>query len=261
MTPEHQAPLDVVAVRQLAAEISLPKLLIAFTLLMVVPGRMLGVAPIVAAIWLGKLSSNLTTALAGFWPAVLLAIVIVVGWFGGRPLFRLAENSFWSLNSLAIQPAYTIGREAQQLAEGLLPTRASKARRSRLRAAAALVSGGVICAIALVVLIVVWPRSDLLYGMQGVGSLEQLAILALANSVVLVAAYLMVVSAGLGRGSPTRAWRSPAISTASTSASTAAAPGASRTFPTCMSRASATASGSKAAGRDARQRAPAAAAH
>ena len=66
---------------------------------------MLGVAPIVAAIWLGKLSSNLTTALAGFWPAVLLAIVIVVGWFGGRPLFRLAENSFWSLNSLAIQPA------------------------------------------------------------------------------------------------------------------------------------------------------------
>jgi hypothetical protein len=179
----------------LLAEISLPKLLIAFTLLMVVPGLMLGVAPIVAAIWLGKLSSNLATALAGFWPAVLLAIVIVVGWFGGRPLFRLAENSFWSLNSLAIQPAYTIGREAlRQLAEGLLPTRASKARRSRLRAAAALVSGGVICAIALVVLIVVWPRSDLLYGMQGVGSLEQLAILALANSVVLVAAYLAVAA-------------------------------------------------------------------
>jgi hypothetical protein len=179
----------------LLAEISLPKLLIAFTLLMVVPGMTLGVAPIVAAIWLGKLSGNLAAALAGFWPAVLLAVIIVVGWFGGRRLFRLAENSFWSLNSLAIQPAYTIGREAlRQLAEGFLPTRASKTQRSRLRAATALVSGGAICAIALAVLIVVWPRSDLLHGMQGVGSLEQLARVALANSVVLVAAYLAVAA-------------------------------------------------------------------
>src|SRR5215510_5625705 len=169
----------------LLAEISLPKLLIAFTLLMVVPGLVLGVAPIVAAIWVGKLSSRFATALAGFWPAVLLVIVLLAGWFGGRRLFRLAENSFWSLNSLAIQPAYTIGREAlRQFAEGLLPAQASKAQRSRLRAAAALVSGGVICAIALVVLVVVWPRSDLLHGMQGVGSLKQLALVALANSVV-----------------------------------------------------------------------------
>ena len=52
----------------LLAEISLPKLVVAFTLLMVVPGLILGVAPIVAAIWLGKLSSRFATALAGFWP-------------------------------------------------------------------------------------------------------------------------------------------------------------------------------------------------
>jgi hypothetical protein len=38
-------------------------------------------------------------ALAGFWPAILLLIVVVVGWFGGRQLFRLAEGSFWSLRS------------------------------------------------------------------------------------------------------------------------------------------------------------------
>src|SRR5262249_37844902 len=81
----------------LLAEISLPKLLIAFTVLMVVPGLMLGVAPIVAAIWLGKLSSNIATALAGFWPAVLLAIVIVVGWFGGRRLFPPAQTRFSAL--------------------------------------------------------------------------------------------------------------------------------------------------------------------
>ena len=45
-------------------------------------------------------------ALAGFWPAIQLLIVVVVGWFGGRQLFRLAEGSFWSLNSLAVQPGY-----------------------------------------------------------------------------------------------------------------------------------------------------------
>jgi hypothetical protein len=190
----------------LLAEISLPKLVVAFTLLMVVPGLILGVAPIVAAIWLGKLSSRFATALAGFWPAVVLAIVIIVGWFGGRPLFRLAESSFWSLNSLAVQPAYTIGREAlRQLAEWLLPARAGKAQRSRLRAAAALVSGGLICAVALVVLLAVWPSSDLLHGMAGVGSLEQLAIVALANSVVLVAAYLAVAALAWGIADATMA--------------------------------------------------------
>jgi Calcineurin-like phosphoesterase len=190
----------------LLAEVSLPKLLVAFTLLMVVPGLILGVAPIVAAIWFGKLSSKLATALAGFWPAILLVIVLVVGWFGGRPLFRLAENSFWSLNSLAVQPAYTMGREAlRQLAERLLPARASKLRRSRLRAAAALVSGGILCAIALVVLIAVWPSSDLLHGMEGVGPLDRLAIVALANSVVLVAAYLAAAALAWGIADATMA--------------------------------------------------------
>ena len=53
----------------LLAEISLPKLAVAFTLLVVIPGLVLGIAPIVAAIWFGKLSSKLASALAGVWPA------------------------------------------------------------------------------------------------------------------------------------------------------------------------------------------------
>jgi 3',5'-cyclic AMP phosphodiesterase CpdA len=175
----------------LLAEISLPKLAMAFTFLVVVPGLALGVAPIVAAIWFGKLSSKLATALTGFWPAILLAIVVVVGWFGGRPLFRLAENSFWSLNSLAVQPAYTVCREAlRQLAERLLSAQATKSQRSRLRAAAALVSGGVICGIALLMLAAVAPHADLLRGAAGVGSPSHLAVVALANTIVLVAGYL-----------------------------------------------------------------------
>ena len=179
----------------LLAEISLPKLVVAFTLLVVVPGLALGIAPIVAAIWFGKLSSKFASALAGVWPALLLVIVIAVGWFGGRPLLRLAENSFWSLNSLVVQPAYTVCREAlRQLAERLLPAQASKTQRSRLRAAAALVSGGMICAVALLVLVEVLPHADLLRGAAGVGSPKHLAAVALANTVVLVAGYLAVAA-------------------------------------------------------------------
>ena len=175
----------------LLAEISLPKLVVAFTLLIVIPSWALGIAPIVAAIWFGKLSSKLATGLTSLWPAILLVIVGVVGWFGGRPLLRLAENSFWSLNSLAVQPAYAVCREAfRQIAERLLPVRATKVQRAKLRAAAALVSGGMICGVALLVLALVLPHADLLRGAAGVGSLSHLAEVALANTVVLVSAYL-----------------------------------------------------------------------
>ena len=179
----------------LLAEISLPKLAVAWFVLIVGPGLVLGVAPVVAAVWLSKLTSKLEYPVAGIWPLVILAVMVALGWFGGRTLFRLAENSFWSLNSLAVQPAYTMCREAlRQLAERRLAARATKAQRARLRAAAALVSGALICAIALAVLAVVLPSADLIRGAEGVGTAGHLAVVALANTVVLVAGYLAVAA-------------------------------------------------------------------
>src|SRR5262249_41030241 len=103
--------------------------------------------------------------------------------------------SFWSLNSLIVQPAYTVCREGlRQLAERLLPAQASKTQRSRLRAATALVSGAMICGVALLVLVQVLPHADLLRGAAGVGSLKDLAAVALGNTVVLVAGYLAVAA-------------------------------------------------------------------
>jgi hypothetical protein len=43
----------------LLAEISLPKLAVAWFVLIVGPGLVLGVAPVVAAVWLSKLTSQL----------------------------------------------------------------------------------------------------------------------------------------------------------------------------------------------------------
>ena len=178
----------------LLAEISLPKLAVAWFLLIVGPGLVLGVAPVVAAIWLNKLSTRLEYPVAGIWPLLILAVLVAVGWFGGHTLFRLAEQSFWSLNSLAVQPAYTMCREAlRQIAEGRLPARATKAQRARLRAAA-VVSGVVICAVALAVVAAVLPSADLLRGASGVGTAGHLAVVALANTIVLVVGYLAVAA-------------------------------------------------------------------
>ncbi len=59
-----------------------------------------------------------------------------------------------------------------------------------LRAATAAVSGVVICGLALSIMFAVWPATDLFNGIREIGSLGQLARVALANSVMLVAFYL-----------------------------------------------------------------------
>ena len=54
----------------LLAEISIPKLAVAWMWLIVVPSLMLGVAPIVASIWLSKVSDKVAASLAGVWSAI-----------------------------------------------------------------------------------------------------------------------------------------------------------------------------------------------
>ncbi len=175
----------------LLAEISLPKLVVAWILLIAAPGLMLGAAPILAMLWFDKVWSKIESPFAGIWPAILLLALVALGWFGGRQLFRLAENSFWSLNSLAIQPVYAGCREAlRHLAERLLSREMTKSRRARVRAAAAVVSGVLICALALLVLVAAWPSAHFLDDVPRVASPGRLVIVALVNSVVLVAAYL-----------------------------------------------------------------------
>jgi 3',5'-cyclic AMP phosphodiesterase CpdA len=175
----------------LLAEISLPKLAVAWMLLIVFPSVMIGIAPIVASIWFNKLSDKFVSSLAGVWSAILLAAFIALGWFGGRRIFRLAEHSFWSLNSLAVQPLYTACRETlRHLVGHRFSPDASATQRSRLHATTAVMSGVVICGIALLALVLAWPSSHLSSDIAILSSPKRLAIVALANSVVLVSAYV-----------------------------------------------------------------------
>jgi hypothetical protein len=69
----------------LLAGISLPKLAVAFTLLVLVPGLTLGTAPILVAIWFGKLSmgwrNGAESGSARDWRASLERIPL----FGNKP--------------------------------------------------------------------------------------------------------------------------------------------------------------------------------
>jgi hypothetical protein len=115
----------------LLAEVSLPKLVLAWILLIGLPGVILGVAPLIASLWLSAASSKVLDLLTGITPVLLLAVLIGIAWFGGRPLLRLIESSFWSLNALGVQPAYIFCREGlRQVAEQLLPQNVSAAGRA-----------------------------------------------------------------------------------------------------------------------------------
>ena len=97
---------------KLLVEISLPKLAIVWLFILVIPSLFLGLAPLVATIWWSTVKWKFGRATSEIYPVVLLAVVVALGWYGGRKLWRLAESSFWSLNALAVEPIYLIVRES-----------------------------------------------------------------------------------------------------------------------------------------------------
>jgi hypothetical protein len=117
-SPEQRTLLSMAG--SLLVEVSLPKLLFAWTVSLLLPAVSLGLAALVASAWLSTLSDKvLVLTEIG---ALLVAIgIVALGWIGWKPLFRFAEVNFWSLNALAIQPGYVFGREGlQHLTEKVL---------------------------------------------------------------------------------------------------------------------------------------------
>ncbi len=176
-------------------EISLPKLIFAWTLLLVLPGLLLGLAPIVVAEWVTTVTSKLAHVAIGLWSLLLLAGVVALGWVGWRTVFRMAETNFWSLNSIVVQPGYAGFRELiRHVVEKLLPKDADPELRANLRAASAAIAGVVVCALALLVLRLAWPYTHLYGSIAELKSWTQVGLVALANSVVVITGYLAVAA-------------------------------------------------------------------
>src|SRR5271166_1876049 len=174
----------------LLAEISLPKLAVTWMLLIGLPGVALGLAPVVVSLWFHATTSRVSYILTGISPLVIIAVLVGFAWFGGRPLLRLAEASFWALNALGVQPFYIVGREGfRQLVEQWLPQSVSAAGRASVRAASAAMSGILISAISFGIVALAWPHTRWAVTFSELPPLRPLIELALANAVVIVSAY------------------------------------------------------------------------
>jgi Calcineurin-like phosphoesterase len=183
----------------LLAEVSLPKLIWAWLLLMVLPAMLLGLAPLVVSGWLSTLSRKIADPLSGIWPLLVLVALGALGWFGGRPLYRAVEHGFWSLNSVAVQPGYALCREGlRHLMEHLLPPRGGVVTSARVRAVSAAGAGIALSGLALVVVLLVWPASRWLGGVADLASPQRLIVPVLANATVILGTYLAAAAVAWG---------------------------------------------------------------
>jgi hypothetical protein len=177
----------------LLAEVSLPKLLLSWVMLIALPALLLGVGPLIATAWLRAISDKVAV-LAGLGSLLLLLLVAVAGWVVGWPLYRMAERGFWSLNALAVQPAYALCREGlRHLTEGLMK-HPEAARRSRLRAVAAAGGGLFVSATSVLLIALAWPFTRWIGEAADLILPHRLVIPSLANGVLLVAVYVAVAA-------------------------------------------------------------------
>lgn len=183
---------------KLIGEINLGKLAVAWAILALIPGVLLGVAPLIVTAWFGNVSDRLF-ALAGIGPVLILIGVAAIGWFGARSLFRAAERSFWSLISLAVQPGYVLAREGfRHVAERFLPIGSGEDGRARLRALTAFAAGIAAAVVAGSVAAVAWPWTRWLGEVADLATPLRLALPALANTVFVMASYLAIASLAWG---------------------------------------------------------------
>jgi len=179
----------------LLAEISLPKLAVAWLLLIIVPALALGLAPLIASAWAADVSSKLSSPILGLWPILVLGLLFALGWYAGRAIYRLAETGFWALNSLVVEPGYVACRELlRHLAEALVRSEMKDNQFATLRAATAVVAGLIVSGLAILIVTLAWPHSHWTAKVSDFAAPYQLARAALANSVVLIAAYFAAAS-------------------------------------------------------------------
>ena len=190
-SPKQKSLLAIAG--SLLAEISLTKLLLAWIVSIVLPAAILGLAPLIVTAWVGGVFSRVLE-LYGFGAALLLLAVVGAGWFGWRPLFRVAEANFWALNALGVQPGYALCREAiRHLAERALKP-GSGAKLARMRAMSCAAAGILLAAVAALVASVAWPHTRWIGSTADLAVLHHLIVPTLANAIVIMSAYLAAAS-------------------------------------------------------------------
>jgi hypothetical protein len=190
-SPKQKSLLAIAG--SLLAEISLTKLLLAWIASIVLPAAILGLAPLIVTAWVGGVFSR-ALELYGFGAALLLLVIVAAGWFGWRPLFRVAEANFWALNALGVQPGYALCREAiRHLAERSLKPRGGT-ELARMRATSCAGAGLLLALVAALVAAFVWPHTRWIGSTADLAVPHHLIVPTLANAIVVMSAYLAAAS-------------------------------------------------------------------
>ena len=191
-SPERRSFLSIAG--SVLVEISLAKLLFAATVLLLLPAVLIGIAPLVATAWLAMVSKHVLqlTEIGAALTGIVLIALAAIAW---RPLMRIAEVNFWSLNALAVQPGYAFCREAlRHLAEHMLSEAATSAQRARVRAASSVATGIILCGCAILIAILAWPASRWMGAVTDLLLPHRLIGPTLANAVVLVSGYMAIAT-------------------------------------------------------------------
>jgi hypothetical protein len=175
------------------SEISLPKLVLAWISLVGLPAMLVGLAPIVVTGWMNTVSGRIT-ATAGIGSFFALLLLLGLAWVVARPMFRLAERNFWSLNALAVQPLYALWREGLRHLADRWVGKGDAERRALLRQRASFGAGLVVCLVSLGVAALVWPATRWLGEAADLATPLRLIVPAFANAAVAGSLYLGVAA-------------------------------------------------------------------
>jgi 3',5'-cyclic AMP phosphodiesterase CpdA len=177
----------------LLAEISLTKLLFAWTFSILLPAVLVGLAPLALSAWIGEASNRLLEA-TEIGAAIIALAAIAIGWIGWRPAFRIVESNFWSLNALAVQPGYALWREGlRHLAERSFGGRTG-AELARMRAMSCAAAGLLLFAVAALVAVAAWPATRWIGTIADLASPHLLIMTTIANTIVVMSAYLAIAA-------------------------------------------------------------------
>jgi len=179
----------------LLVEISLPKLVAAWLLLVALPSLLLGLGPLVGSAWLATFSKSIGSAYGALLTFAVILVGLAIGWYGGRTVYRIAEQAFWALNAMAVQPLYALSRESiRHFAELAVGRRLDEEGRAKLRAFSAGAAGLILCVISLFIVWLIGPYTRWSAEFADLLSPLSLVVPALANAGVIIFAYCTAVT-------------------------------------------------------------------